>query len=135
MHDNDLRHQPEVRALAETLGVVGACGITTIIWECVCEYGDDEFHLPLKGKFDLKFWQREFGLPVKDSWAQTRLLLQNASAAGVIDSDALAHGVVWAPELRLRLAEYERQVLKAKAKRAKETAATGNAGEPPVTPR
>jgi hypothetical protein len=116
MHDNNLRNEPEIKSLAETVGSVGAIGIASVIWECLCAYGDDEFHLPLKGKFGSTFWAREFGLPKTASKGEPWLILQNAASAGVIDYDALSHGVVWAPELRNRLDRWTSQKFAAKRK-------------------
>lgn len=111
MHDNNLRNEPEIKTLAETVGsTVAAIGIASVIWECVCLHGDDEFHLPLKGKYNAAFWAREFGLPKTASKGEPWLILTNAASAGVIDFDALTKdGVVWAPELRNRLDRWSKQ--------------------------
>ncbi len=118
MHDNSLRNQPEFVSMADsTGGRIYGCGVGFLIWEIICEYGDEEFHLPLGGKYDLKFWHRELGFTRQQSLGNTAALLLNAAGAGIIDLDAWNKRDIWVPELRTRLDQYAARLERKAAKR------------------
>jgi hypothetical protein len=124
MHENNLRHQPEFVNLSDVMGGrIWGCGVAYLIWEIICEYGDDEFHLPLSGKYDLKFWHREFGFTKAQSLGNTATVLLNAAGAGIIDLAAWNKRDIWVPELRERMDRYRASKVR-KTKRPAKVAAT-----------
>lgn len=135
-HDNNLRNQPEFSKMQELfVGPIGY-GFALMIWEIVCQYGDDDFKLPIAGKFDWEFWERELGFrnrhsPGNKGKAAVWTVLTNAAASGVIDNDAFTkEKVVWVPALRERLDEYAKAKLKAAEKFAR-----AHGENPPVPPK
>lgn len=124
-HDNNLRNQPEFAAMQELfVGPIGY-GFGVLIWEVVCQYGDDDFRLPFSKKFGWQFWERELGFknrPSPDGSGKVAVykVLSNAASSGIIDNDAWTKdAVVWVPALRERLDEYAKAKKKAAEKEAK----------------
>jgi hypothetical protein len=128
MHDNNLRNQPEFINLSDVMGGrIWGCGIGYLIWEIICEHGDDEFHLPLQGKYDLRFWHRELGFTKAQSLGNTAAVMLNAASAGVIDLAAWNKRDVWAPEIRERMDQYQARQQRTKRKKTKSAPAADSA--------
>ena len=123
-HDNNLRNQPEFSSMQEKFAGPIGYGFGIMIWEIVCEYGGEDFRMPLAGRFDWAFWEREFGFrnrAAQDKRGKEAVckVLSNAAASGIIDNDAWAkEGVVWAPALKQRLDEFHKTKAKQAAKEA-----------------
>jgi hypothetical protein len=128
-HNNNLRHSPEFAQMMDKLSGPMGYGVAVMIWEIVCEYGDDDFKLPYSGKFGHTFWAREFGVldvgkpepgSIKAGRAQAEIILGNAAAAEVIDPVAWQQRIVYAPQLRKYVDEFHKE----RQRKAKRLAAT-----------
>lgn len=94
--------------MQQHFGDVVGYGLSLLIWEVVAQNGDENFRLPVKGKYDLNFWARELGTASKKFIWQTLL---TAAACNVIDADALNElpPVVSVPALREHLDDFAKR--------------------------